>query len=115
MPVIYPVIVEKTLVVIEKDFRNTELNLDTISESVCIDKYYLCRVFKRTMGITIQGYLLDKRIDYFKTLISNKPQEPLSLLMHKSGFISYRSLSHYLKSHHHLTVTDFITKVISIK
>ncbi len=112
---LYPVVVEKALDIMNREYQNQDLTLDTISKSVFVNKYHLCRIFKKTMGITIHEYLFIKRISYFKIFATQNPQEPLSLLLQKSGFVSYRSLSHYLKTHYQTTVTDFITNEISIR
>ena len=81
----YPDVVTRTLAILDNEYQNIDLNLDMISSSACVDKYYLCRIFKKTMGVTVQEYLFRKRINYLEILVSKNPNKPLSLLMQKSG------------------------------
>lgn len=45
----------------------TDLNLDLLSQTHCISKYHLLRLFKRYYGQTPRQYLIDKRIEMSKT------------------------------------------------
>ncbi len=49
---------------IEKD-----MSLDTVARHFFVSKYYLCRAFKKHNGISIHGYLTQKRVMYAKQLI----------------------------------------------
>ncbi len=49
---------------IEKD-----MSLDTVARHFFVSKYYLCRAFKKHNGISIHGYLTQKRVMYAKQLM----------------------------------------------
>lgn len=65
------------------------LSLDLISEHFYISKYYLCRQFKKRMGIGISKYITHKRILLVKDLYSNG--ENLTDACITAGFGDYSS------------------------
>jgi AraC family transcriptional regulator len=48
-----------------------ELRLAAMAQVAGISPYYFCREFKKTMGITPYGYIVQQRIDRAKTLLQN--------------------------------------------
>jgi AraC family transcriptional regulator len=48
-----------------------QLRLAGMAEVAGISPYYFCREFKKTMGITPYGYIVQQRIDRAKTLLQN--------------------------------------------
>lgn len=48
-----------------------DLNLDLLSQTHCISKYHLLRLFKKYYGQTPRQYLIDKRIEQSKTHLEN--------------------------------------------
>lgn len=99
----YPECVKRALLVIEKEYRDPTLNLKKIANSASVDKYHLCRSFKDTLGQTIQQYLFEQRMAYLIKLHQENPRLTINLLIHKSSFRSYRSLSNYVKKHYQCT------------
>lgn len=57
-----------------------KITLDELAALFYIDKYYLTRIFKRCFGVTIQSYLLEKRITHAKQLLrfSDKTVEEIA-------------------------------------
>ncbi|GMQ58345.1 AraC family transcriptional regulator [Vallitalea sediminicola] len=51
------------------DHLDTVINLDLLSNKFFINKYYLCHLFKKHMGITIIDYINLKRIEKAKHLL----------------------------------------------
>ena len=49
-----------------------ELSIDSISEACYINKYYLCRMFKRKIGITVMEYILQTRLAMAKELLKKE-------------------------------------------
>jgi AraC-like DNA-binding protein len=47
-----------------------ELTLEALSNVFFIDKYYLCRLFKKSIGSTLHQYVIFKRISEAKRLLS---------------------------------------------
>jgi AraC-like DNA-binding protein len=48
------------------DHYETDLNLKVLSETHCISKYHLLRLFKKYYGLTPRQYVIDKRIEKSK-------------------------------------------------
>lgn len=67
---------------IEKD-----MSLDKIAGHFFVSKYYLCRAFKRHNGISIHGYLTQKRVMYAKQLMESG--ETASGAAYRVGFGDY--------------------------
>lgn len=63
------------------------LNLDRIARQFFVSKYYLCRAFKKHNGISIHGYLTQKRVMYAKQLIDSG--ESASGAAYRVGFGDY--------------------------
>ena len=67
---------------IEKD-----MSLDKIAGHFFVSKYYLCRAFKRHNGISIHGYITQKRVMYAKQLM--EAGETASGAAYRVGFGDY--------------------------
>lgn len=62
-------------------------SLDELSKRFFVSKYYLCRAFKKHNGISVHGYINQKRIIYAKHLIDSG--ESASAAAYKVGFGDY--------------------------
>ncbi len=67
---------------IEKD-----ISLDRLAKRFFVSKYYLCRAFKRRNGISVHGYVNQKRVMYAKQLIESG--ETASRAAYRVGFGDY--------------------------
>ena len=63
------------------------INLDKLAKRFFVSKSYLCRAFKKHNGISVHGYLVQKRITYAKQLIESG--ETASGAAYKVGFGDY--------------------------
>lgn len=63
------------------------ITLDELSKRFFVSKYYLCRAFKKHNGISVHGYINQKRIMYAKQLI--ELGETASGAAYKVGFGDY--------------------------
>ena len=66
---------------------NRDINLDFLSRKFFVSKYYLCRVFKKHNGISIHGYITQKRIMLAKQLIEGG--ESARSAAYKVGYRDY--------------------------
>ena len=66
---------------------NRNLSLDFLSKKFFVSKYYLCRVFKKHNGISIHGYVMQKRVMLAKQLIESGVSAALAAK--KVGFRDY--------------------------
>ncbi|MBE6644708.1 MAG: helix-turn-helix domain-containing protein [Ruminococcaceae bacterium] len=67
---------------IEKD-----VSLDKLAKKFFVSKYYLCRAFKKHNGISVHGYINQKRVMYAKQLIESG--ETASSAAYRVGFGDY--------------------------
>lgn len=65
----------------------TLVGLDEIAERFYLNKYHLCRIFKKHTGMTINKYITHKRIVMVKNLCSNG--KTLSQACQEAGFSTY--------------------------
>ena len=64
-----------------------DVSLDTLAKRFFVSKYYLCRAFKKHNGISVHGYINQKRVMYAKQLIESG--ETASGAAYKVGFGDY--------------------------
>ncbi len=64
-----------------------DISLDQLAKKFFVSKYYLCRAFKKHNGISVHGYILQKRVIYAKQLI--EAGETASGAAYKVGFGDY--------------------------
>ena len=73
-----------------------DLTLDHLAKRFFVSKYYLCRAFKNHNGISVHGYINQKRVMYAKQLIASG--ESASAAAYRVGFGDYTSFYRaYLK------------------
>ena len=65
------------------------LSLDHLAKRFFVSKYYLCRAFKNHNGISVHGYINQKRVMYAKQLIDSGVNA--SSAAYKVGFGDYSS------------------------
>jgi len=63
------------------------VSLDHLAKHFFVSKYYLCRAFKKHNGISVHGYVNQKRIMYAKQLIEEG--ECASVVAYRVGFGDY--------------------------
>lgn len=73
---------------INDNFTN-EITLDMLCELFYISKYHLCRIFKEATGLTVQGYIKQKRLTMVDELV--KEGRTLTDAAMLSGFSNYSS------------------------
>lgn len=64
-----------------------DITLDDIAKRFFVSKYYLCRAFKKHNGISIHGYINQKRVLYAKQIIESG--ESASGAAYRVGFGDY--------------------------
>lgn len=66
--VILPEYLKEALKYIEQNFKSP-ITLQDIAEHIHISKYYLCREFKKYIGVTLNEYIINCRLTYAKELL----------------------------------------------
>ena len=69
------------------DHIDKNISLDYLAKKFFVSKYYLCRAFKKHNGISVHGYINQKRVIYAKQLIEQG--ETASGAAYKVGFGDY--------------------------
>ncbi len=64
-----------------------DISLDKLAKRFFVSKYYLCRAFKKHNGISVHGYINQKRVMYAKQLI--EAGETASGAAYRVGFGDY--------------------------
>ena len=64
-----------------------DASLDKLAKHFFVSKYYLCRAFKKHNGISVHGYINQKRVMYAKQLIESG--DTASAAAYKVGFGDY--------------------------
>ncbi|MEM9327808.1 MAG: AraC family transcriptional regulator [Bacteroidota bacterium] len=91
----------------------TDLNLDLLSETHCISKYHLLRLFKKYYGLTPRQYLIDKRIEKAKE--SLKTGKSVTETCFAVGFESVGSFSVLFKTKTGKSPSNFQKEQLSIR
>ena len=67
---------------------SNELTIDIIARENFVSKYYLCRMFKKSFGVSIMKYILSQRLALSKELLINSDTRSSDIAM-KTGFSSF--------------------------
>lgn len=67
---------------------SSELTIDMIAKEVFVSKYYLCRSFKKYLGISIMKYILNQRLTLAKDQLINSNNKCSDIAM-STGFSSF--------------------------
>ena len=65
-------IIDPAIDVIDKQFADNSLNISYLASLCGISEVYFRRLFLNTFGISPKEYIIQKRIEYAKTLLSSK-------------------------------------------
>jgi len=71
-----------------------EINLDMLEEQFFVSKYYLCRIFRKFTGLSIQEYIRLKRLNKAKELLSTG-----SSISDASSFAGFHDYSAFYRAY----------------
>ena len=90
-----------------------EITCDKIAESMHLNKYYLGRTFKKTVGITLWNYIINRRLLNFNDLIrQGHAAEEAAYL---SGFRNYSNFYRLYKSRVGMSPQEFMKYTLRVK
>lgn len=90
-----------------------EITCDGIAEKMHLNKYYLGRLFKKTVGITLWNYIINRRLLNFNDLIrQGYASEEAAYL---SGFHNYSNFYRLYKSRVGMSPQEFIQYTLRAK
>ena len=81
-----------------------EINLDSISEHFFVNKSYLCRIFKKNTGYTVNRYITLKRLMYVRKLCTSGM--PITAASVEAGFGSYSNFYKLYKKENGCSPSD---------
>lgn len=70
-----------------KDNIHEELSLDRLADDLFFNKYYIAHTFKKQTGIPLHRYILQKKLEYARTLVLQGL--PIMEVYKKCGFGDY--------------------------
>lgn len=79
-----------------------EINLDTLSELTYMNKYYMVHAFTRYKGVSPISYLINRRIDEAKELLTHS-NLPIAKIAQSVGFSSQSYFSQVFRKEVHTT------------
>ncbi|MEO1764641.1 MAG: AraC family transcriptional regulator [Cyanobacteria bacterium J06629_18] len=83
-----------------------EISLESIANELGISRYYFCRLFKKSMGISPYQYLIESRIERAKELLI-QPDISITDVALKVGFYSQSHFTKYFKKVVGVTPKEF--------
>lgn len=89
-----------------------KFSLDELAEEFFISKYYLCREFKNLYGITLNHYVITKRITLSKKMLRFSPYT-LEEIALKCGFYDASYFNKQFKKSEGISASDFRKKWIN--
>ena len=92
------------------EYINLHITEDIVIDRICdasyMSKYYLCRLFKKKIGLTIMEYVLKTRITMAKELLSNS-ELSVTEVSENCGFSSISYFSRVFKSETGMTPMQY--------
>ncbi|ETT61993.1 MULTISPECIES: helix-turn-helix domain-containing protein [Paenibacillus] len=79
--------IEEAVKYLSKNFT-TDISLEKLAQDLYINPYYLCHLFKKTIGLTITDFLIQTRIHHAKRLLTNTSM-PITEISEAVGFNSF--------------------------
>lgn len=88
------------------------ITVSEIAKEVGYSPYYLSHFFKENMGITLQNYILDKRIEFAKEQMA-LGRFTVTEISNRLGYLNLQSFSRSFKQKTGQTPTEFMHSVIN--
>lgn len=82
-----------------------QLTVKDVAEKFYLSKFYLCRLFKENVGISLWDYVIMQRIMYFNELV--KENISIEEACYKVGFRNYSNFFRLYKKYMNITPSEF--------
>lgn len=89
-----------------------DITCESIAEKMWLSKYYLGRLFKENVGISLWNYIINRRLLYFNDLV--RQNYPVEEACSKSGFRNYSNFYRLYKKRMGISPQEFKRSVIKI-
>lgn len=102
-------LISKVIAYINQNF-NHDISLEEISKEFYMDKFYISRLFKEQVGVTIWNYVIFRRLTAFNDLICADTSIEDAYL--RVGFQNYSNFFRLYKKHMNMTPSQYKKKVL---
>ena len=85
---------------------SSDLTIDRIAENNYVSKYYLCRMFKKMLGVSIMKYILNQRLTLAKEQLINSDMNCSNIAMNL-GFSSFSYFCRVFKQQEGITPSGY--------
>ncbi len=90
---------------IDINYMDTNLNIQNIASIIGLNKRYMTRIFKKTQGVTIIDYIIEKRMNKACELL--KKGNPVGIVASKVGYSDPYHFSKMFKTVHGISPKDY--------
>ncbi len=97
--------VSKILEFVNENLKNN-ITLDDICNRVHVSRYYLCHMFKKTVGMTVFEYILSRRLSIAKKYLTSTDMS-LTQIFEATGFSSFSYFSKIFRRYEGVTPSAF--------
>jgi YesN/AraC family two-component response regulator len=100
-----PTVMSRNFLKIQKAVRHindnytTRISLDLAAGKACMSRHHFSRTFKRTMGVTFQDYLNDRRMEKAKDMLKSSRLTVTEIAF----FVGYADMTHFTKMFKRMT------------
>jgi len=98
---------------IDNHFYET-INLVDIAEKYHVSKEHLSRLFKKEVGVSVQNYIIDKRIEYSKRLLMRNGMLSIKTISIMSGYLDLQYFYRVFKKKVGVTPMEYRNDNINI-
>lgn len=85
--------VQKACLLMERFFADPALTADEVCRRLTSNRAYMESLFQRELGMTVDGFILQVRINRAKIFLTHEPSLPLEALAQRTGFVSGAELA----------------------
>lgn len=79
-----------------QDYLDQDIKLIDLANLVNLSEYYLCRVFKQQMGVTLHQYVIQQRVERAKQLLKHR-EMTITDIAQACGFSHHSHLTRHFK------------------
>lgn len=92
---------------IHEHFKENELNLEKIADAACSNTSYLCCIFKKEVGVTINRYIMQLKLMEAKKMMDNGTKYIKQIAL-ESGFANESYFGKCFRNEYHMSPSEYI-------
>ena len=105
---------EKVIRCVENNFADSTVTNESIATSLNYHPYYVNRVFKRELGVSLRSYIINYRLSVAKELLASTGYN-VSEIAFRTGFSTSAYFVKMFKAKHGITPKEYRKKQISVE